>query len=148
MKKSMFAVLAILSIMFFVSCSDSDKQIDSSELPASAQTFIAQYFPNQTILYAERDKDNGTRYYEVRLSSGTEIAFDSAGVWIMIDCQYSALPAGILLDAISTYITDNYPTAIATEVEKEYGTYQVQLNTGRELIFSLDGTFISSNIDF
>ena len=51
----MFAVLAILSIMFFVSCSDSDKQIDSSELPASAQTFIAQYFPNQTILYAERD---------------------------------------------------------------------------------------------
>ncbi len=147
-KKSMFAIVALLGVMLFASCGDSDKEISSSSLPDAAKAFITQYFPMQTILHAERDKDNGTRYYEVTLSSGTQIDFDSSGTWIKVDCKFNALPTGILPDKITTYITDNYPAAIATEVDKEYGGYQVQLNNARKLIFSADGTFISSQIDF
>ena len=130
------------------SCSDDDKTIKYSELPEAAQTFVSLYFPTETVVHTERNKDNGITTYDVRLNTGTEIEFDSSGVWLDVDCKYRALPDGIMPTAISTYISTNYSSSTAYEIEKGYTGYKVSLTSGVQLYFTSDGTFVSSGFDY
>lgn len=79
-------VLVVLSLTY---CSD---EISYRKLPEKARNFIEIYFPEQSCVYAERDRDNGQKEYEVRLSNGTEIEFYESGDWKSVDCKYSFLP--------------------------------------------------------
>ena len=132
------AFAMVLGLLAFASCSDDDKKISYSELPANAKAIIELYFPGQTSVYTEKSKDDGTTNYDVTLNNGTEIEFDKSGNWIYVDCKYTKLPTGILPDKIADYITEKYPTASAYKVDKEYGGYQVNINNGLKLIFSAD----------
>lgn len=51
-----------------------------------------------------------------------------------------------LPQAITTYVTENYPQSTIEEAEKEEEdgavVYEIELNTGEELIFAADGSFL------
>ena len=73
----------------------------SRQAACAARTFIETYFPTESCVYAERDRDDGRREYEVRLSNGAEIKFDAQGQWFEVDCKFSLLPAGIVPQTIA-----------------------------------------------
>ena len=143
MKKRAFLLMSmLLSLFVWSACSDDEKSIRYSSLPETAQSFVETYFPNRTVVYAEREKDDGRTEYKVLLSDATELKFNEGGVWESIDCPYGVLPDGILLPAIEVDMAGNYPDAVAYKVERELGGFDVSLNNGIDLIYSSDGTFI------
>ncbi len=144
MKKTfLFLAAVIAGLALLAACDDDDdKRINPSELPDAAKSFITQYFPAQTISVVERSGGSDDRRYEVWLNNGTELKFNHEGLWTEVDCKTGALPAGILLPEIETYIAENYPNAIAREVERTYEGFDVEISTGQHLIFSPAGAFI------
>ncbi len=144
MKKTfLFLAAALAGLALLAACDDDDdKRINPSELPDAAKSFITQYFPAQTISVVERSGGSDDRRYEVWLNNGTELKFNHEGLWTEVDCKTGALPAGILLPEIETYIAENYPNAIAREVERTYEGFDVEISTGQHLIFSPAGAFI------
>ena len=140
--KRLVSLAAALFAGIFMLMGCEETKIRSEKLPEPAKAFITQYFPGTEVVFAERERDNGTRHYNVRLADGTEIDFDSEGNWTSVDCEYSTLPSGILLPAMETYISENYDTAEAYKVEKESGGYEVGITGGLELIFNASGEFI------
>ncbi|EOR99297.1 hypothetical protein C799_03177 [Bacteroides thetaiotaomicron dnLKV9] len=129
----------VLVVLCLTCCSD---EISYRKLPEKARNFIEIYFPEQSCVYAERDRDNGQKEYEVRLSNGTEIEFYESGDWKSVDCKYSFLPEGIVPETIVADIAVRYPGAGIYEAEREAGGYEISIGNGLELIYSADGRFI------
>ena len=133
---------ALFSLLLGLSVCDDEERISYGRLPAAARTFIETYFPAESCVYAERDRDDGRREYEVRLSNGAEIKFDAQGQWFEVDCKFSLLPAGIVPQTIAADIAARYPGAGAYKVERAMGGYEISIGSGLELIYSAAGTFV------
>ena len=129
----------VLALLCLTSCSN---EISYRKLPEKARNFIETYFPEQSLVYAERDRDNGQKEYEVRLSNGTELEFYESGDWKSVDCKYTFLPEGIVPETIVADIAVRYPGAGIYEAERDAGGYEISIGNGLELIYSADGTFI------
>ena len=133
--------------MLATAACDKEKEIGYDALPSQARQFIEQYFPGVECTRIVRDKDNGTTEYEAWLSDGTELDFDNQGQWTNVDCKFSALPDGILPEAIATDITTRYPDAVPYKVEKQPGGYEIDIS-GWELYYNYQGTFIRAERDW
>ena len=140
--------LLLFVVLAAASCDkDSEKEIGYDALPQKARQFIAQYFPNAECTRIVRDKDDGTTEYETWFSDGTELDFDKQGDWTSVDCKFSALPEGILPEAIATDIATRYPESIPYKVEKQPSGYEIDL-PGWELYYNYQGTFIRAERDW
>ena len=148
MRQAIIKSLLLLSVILTAASCDKDdeKEIGYDALPQKAQQFIAQYFPSTECTRAVRDKDGGTTEYEAWLSDGTELEFDGQGGWTSVDCKFSALPDGILPEAIATDIAARYPESTAYKVEKQPGGYEIDI-PGWELYYNNQGTFIRTERD-
>lgn len=91
--------MALVGMLGLQSC-DDEREISYGKLPSLARAFIETYFPDQSVSYAERDKDDGRREYSVVLSNGTEIDFDQNGDWESVDCKFSVLPEASFLSPL------------------------------------------------
>ena len=143
MKKWMFILASLLCVLMIQSC-DKDKSISYSDLPANAKVFIESYFSDETVVSAEKKKDGKKTVYDVTLSTGTELEFDSSGNWIEVDCKFKAIPSGILPTNILDYMNENYPSYTVYKVDKSYGRYDLYTTSGVILIFSAEGIYIGS----
>jgi len=124
--------------------------IDPASLPQTILDYITQNYPNTTIIEAEIES-NGN--YEVSLSNGVELYFNSNGDFLMTgnddnggndDNDSSNIDPASLPQIILDYITQNYPNTTITEAEIESnGNYEVSLSNGVELYFDQDGNFLS-----
>lgn len=124
-------------------------------LPEKAQTFLSTYFSGDAVVSQKKDDDGE---YEVILTSGIEIDFDSQGAWLNVDGkfengQYKALPEAFLTTELPatllTFVTANYPDKEIIEVDKEFKNntlagYEIDLNGGVELDFDTNGNLIGS----
>lgn len=142
-KVKYLAVLAtvVAGLLSLTGC-DDEERISYGKLPAAARTFIETFFPTERCVYAERDRDDGRREYEARLSNGTEIKFDSSGQWIEVDCKFSLVPAGIVPETIVADVAVRYPDAGIYKIERALGGYEVSIGSGLELIYTSDGRFV------
>lgn len=131
----------LLGLLTWSSC-DDEKSIRFNALPEAAKSFIELYFPAQSVIYAEREKEDSGKEYKVLLSDSTEIYFDENGAWESVDCHYGVLPDGLLLSAIKVHIAENYPDTVAYKIERELGGYEITLSNGLKLIYSSNGTFV------
>lgn len=145
--KKRIALIMMFFAGFFALQSCDEKKLDFGRLPSAAQAFIQQYFPDATVTYAERDRDDGKKDYTVRLSDGTEIEFDENGDWTSVDCNFSQLPEGIIPAAAAEYIATNFPDAKPYKVDKEYGGYEVSIGGGKKLIFDSSWNFVRETVD-
>lgn len=136
---------AVMVAVGFAACDkDSEKRIDFGGLPNNAQVFIETYFANVEISSVIREKDDGRTTYDVLLSDGTDIEFNSSGEWTSINCFFSPLPSGILMTAITDKIEELHPGATIHGVDKEIGGYKVEvLDNGIEweMYFNAQGVF-------
>lgn len=148
MKQVLIKTWLLLSVILtVVSCDKDEKEIGYDALPQKAQLFIAQYFPMAECSRIVRDKDDGTTEYEAWLSDGTELDFDKQGDWTSVDCKFSALPEGILPEAIATDIATRYPDAVPYKVEKQPGGYEIDIPCWK-LYYNYQGTFIRAERDW
>ena len=133
----------VLVLLCFTCCDD---EIPYRKLPEKARNFIETYFPTESCIYAERDKDDGRKEYEVKLSNGTEIEFYQDGEWKSVDCKFSPVPEGIVPQAILEDLAERYPGMNIYKADRELGGYEISIGNGRELLYSVDGTFVREEI--
>lgn len=141
----MIAVALIAGVVLFTEC--ASMRIPYRRLPAPARTFVETYFPTERCVYAERDRDDGRKEYEVKLSNGAELEFYGSGDWKKVDCKYSFLPAGIVPEAIVADLVVRYPGAGINKAERALGGYEITIGNGLELIYSADGRFVRAEMD-
>ena len=136
MKKVFISMMMSVVAVMAWGCStdhDSDDRYDASirlsELPDTA-----------------REGTVATTAYDVEFTDGAEVEFDATGLWTDVSApKGKAIPTGIVLPAIDQYVSGYYPGAAINEIERIIPSgYEVDLTNRLELIFTQDGTFLSS----
>lgn len=137
-------LIAVLGIALSSCDNDKDEPISSSQLPSKATEFIGQYFPSAQIISSQKDKNE----YEVMLSEGTRIDFNKDGEWTDVEAANSKiLPTGFYPAEIDSYIAQYFQGLGINEITKVKRGFEVELNTGTEMVFAADGSFIEIGVD-
>lgn len=137
--KILVTVIVALASATMVSC--KDKIIPADKLPAAAQAFIKEYFPDTAISYAKKDYDFKTTY-EAVLQNGAEIEFNKKGEWDKIDCKRAAVPAALIPAAISDYVNARFPGQAIVKIDKESYGHEIELSSDLELKFDKKGNLL------
>ena len=88
-------VLAIVAIQLAFAGDVITKDIN--QLPLAARNFINQHFVKPQVAHIKIDSEILSKKYEVLLTNGTEIDFDSKGNWQEVDAKKGRIPATIIL---------------------------------------------------
>ena len=141
--KRFFAFLAAAIIVpaGLVGCEKSDQIMEPNLLPEAAQSFINTHFSSTTVRNVVKDYDDLTYTFEVALADGTQIEFKKSGEWKSIDNRQVGVPTSVLPEELVSYLTNNYAKAFIVDVERDW-QYDVELNNGLDLDFTLGGKFI------
>ena len=130
MKKTIFAFIAIVCLGLSTAMAQN-----ANTNPAITQ-FVTQHFPQATIQYVMPDEDD----IDVVLNDYTKIEFRLNNEWKKVDCEHSttftAVPATIVPEQITAYVTANFPNAIIKKLEKQFRGWEIELNNGLELKFN------------
>lgn len=152
MKKTLLYLPLLLAALLMgllpTGCSDGDTEeepIVDTELPAQAQTFLRTYFTDYEVVQTIRNNDRPVTY-ETWFAGGGKVKFDADGLWYEADADRGrALPTGFYPDAIDTYVATNHSGAYIDDIEREPYGYDVELNTGADLRFAADGTYLGTD---
>ena len=176
MKHFIFLVIASCAVMF-VSCNNNDGQqpVAGQATPSNADVaqqapvqdtlsqvapqaaapqvaapdaivkFINSNFSGATINGTERDHEDGE--IDVYLSDGSKVEFTANNEWKKITCPGKGVPSALVPTAITNYVKSNYQSALIYKIDKNYNTYEVQLNNGVELHFGSNGQFLGMDVD-
>ena len=143
MKVVKFLFVALLCLVMAPATSFADDiPIPVDQLPLSVKEFVQNYFPELTIIYAERDNEMGGKKYEVRLSDGTKVEFDRKGKWDKVDCNMNAVPQVLVPEAIAAYVQATFPNNVITKIDKERYGYEIELSNDMDLKFNKKGNLI------
>ncbi len=134
MKKIILALLTIVMMGSSLWASTDKRTIDPERLPKAATELIQKHWPSCVIDHAFIDG----REYEVLLSDGTLIEFDSKGVWKEMKC-IDGLPVTLVPGYITRYVVNRYPKQLIIECEKMIRGYEVKLTNGLEIQFDMQG---------
>ncbi len=141
MKKMLIAVMATLTTCLSA-CASNPQSITFEELPQGAKTFITTYFDAADVSFVLSEKDGLHNDYNVRLKDGTELDFDYKGNLEEIDCQTKAVPAGIVPEKITSYVSARFADAFIVKYAIDRREQKVELNNSLELEFDKDGNFL------
>jgi len=128
----------------------ADAHVRTSTLPQNILDYITENYPGLTIVKAEKEDNEN---FEIKLSDGTELIFNSQGEFLGIDNDENEFgdedidPAN-LPQNILDFISNKYPgvTIEGAELENN-GNYEVELENDVELIFDGDGNFLGQAQD-
>ncbi len=130
--------------------SGEEDEIEISNLPMPVTDYISANYPGETIVKAEFD---GVEY-EVTLSNGLKLEFDSMGSFKEIsgsegegENEDDHISVGDLPMSVTDYVAANYPGETIIKAEFDGVEYEVTLSGGLKLEFDADGNFreISGN---
>ncbi len=146
MKKIMiFAASLLLTSGVAFGANDDDRPIRYDELPATAQSFIAENFAKEQVSHITLDDGIMNDEYKVVFVSGTKLEFDGNGNWKELDCRYTEVPNTLVPTQIADYVKSNYPGSKITELKREHGEWEAKITGGLELTF--DQSFKLVDID-
>lgn len=134
MKKFILALLTLVLVGTSATACGRKRVIDPAELPKAATELVQKHWPSCVIDFAYIDG----REYEVLLSDGTIIEFDSKGVWKEMKCT-DGLPVTLVPMNITRYVTNRFPKQLIIKCEKMRGGYEIELANGLEIQFDLQG---------
>lgn len=141
--KKIVAMFIMAMLTMQVAIADDVVTKDVNKLPALARETVQKHFSDAKISYIKIDKDLfQSATYEVTLTNGAEIDFDSNGQWMEIDCKKMAVPAAFIPAAISKYMSENFPQQRIVKFERDRRGYDAELNNGLEVKFDQRGTFL------
>ena len=131
--------LSIISLLCLFAASGCKSVVTFETLPASAQAFLTENFPDSPVSYAVKEFDE----YEVLLVNGVEIGFNGKGEWEKVDMNRGIVPDGVMAllpPAIVSYVRTSFPNVSVEKVEKGFWpAYKVELLNGLELEFNSKG---------
>ena len=113
MKRLILALLTFVLIGTSVTACGRKRVIDPAQLPKAATDLVQKHWPSCVIDFAYID---GLEY-EVLLSDGTIIEFDSKGIWKEMKCT-DGLPVTLVPMNITRYITERFPKQLIIKCEK------------------------------
>lgn len=140
MKK--IAMIAMVLVVALAAVSARDKIVSADQLPKTAQDFISANFAGKTVQYVEKDFNE----FEVQLSDRSEIKFGGNGDWESIKC-YEGIPAGVLPEAVTSYVKKNFADAKIVEAEKDWNSIELKLSNRMEVFFDKDGKYMGQKYD-
>ena len=129
--------LSIIMAFVAILCFGMNKAMaqNTNANPAITQ-FVAQYFPQATVQMVMPDDDD----IDVVLSDYTKIEFKLNNEWKKVDCEhsttYTSVPAELVPEQITAYVTGNFPGAIIKKLEKIFRGWEIELNNQLELKFN------------
>ncbi len=150
MKKYLLLLVSLIVSAVAVSAGPRDKYtIDREQLPVEARNFLSTHFPKTKVGMIKVDRHLLKKTdYDVRLTNGTEVDFDNAGVWKSVDCKTREVPSAIVPKSIRNYVAKNFQDVFIVSIEKKSsGGYEVELSDGVELKFNALGQFKSMEMD-
>ena len=128
-------VMAIVAIQFSFAGDVITK--DMNQLPLPARNFINRHFTKPLLESAK---------YEVLLTDGTEIDFDSKGNWEEVSASKGhAVPASVVPSFAVSYLKEHNFTEPVTKVERDRKRYEVELSTGVSFKFDKKGKFLKAD---
>ena len=142
MKRYIIVATGLLALLF-TACSQESITHQADNLPAKARDIISANFTSAVSL-VEEEKDFGkTTEYEVTLTDGSELKFNSSGEWISIDTPNNrSVPSGLIPTAIAKYVVSKHAGASIVGIEKEKKGYEIELSNGVEISFDKGGNFL------
>ncbi len=132
--KKIFTLIAIAITAISVAKAD-DRPVTKEQLPAAAQTFIAQNFPSEKISYATKDDDFIYPEYSVMFVNDTKVQFSNSGALEKIESR-AGVPEELVPVQIREYVKLHYPDAVITGYEIGRKTYDIELSNRLELTFN------------
>lgn len=142
MKKLLLTLIVLLASAVVANARDTYAH-DASVLPQAAKAILDKNFKSKVSI-VKIDKDLGrVSEYEVIMTDGSEISFDSKGNWKEVEVGVaSTVPAGFVPKSIQTYINANHKGQHIVGIKKERKKYEVDLSNGIEMHFDLNGKFL------
>ena len=117
-------------------------QVDMSSLPQAITDFLQQHFPGSTIARIKTGNELGGVEYDITLSDGIEVDFDTKNEWESVDCHVKAVPAALVPSSIADYVKANYQSATIVKIDRKKTGYEVELSNGTEMKFDANGSFL------
>ena len=142
-------VIAIVSLVvagvigYYLSNLVHDKAVPPEALPGEVNSFLTKYFKEEKIAFSKMDRDFLKISYEVILSDGTKLEFNSSGEWKEINGHHKKIPDGIIPDMIALKIAELYRQSYAVKAEKDGRNLEIELSNGLELKFDKNFNLIS-----
>lgn len=143
--KSKILIIAIMALFTAFACYARDViSHDPSVLPQSARALVETHFPDVQINHIKIDHHTfGGNEYDVVLTNGTEIDFDSKGNIEEIDCgRMGIIPKALIKKEILDYVTSKYQGQNIIKYEIKRNGYEVELQSGLDLEFNKQGAFM------
>lgn len=142
MKNVAIKILSVVFLLIGISANAQESIITKNELPKTAQKFISDNFSKSTIDYVKMDKEVFSTDYKVKFTDGSEIEFDSKGVWMEVDGNRNTIPTGFIQKSILTYVKEKFPNTQIVKIEKgRFEKQEVKLSNGLDLEFNSRGDF-------
>ncbi len=145
MKTMKFLMLAVLLALSTVACKKDNTVLTIRDLPVSAQSLLHRHFKGNEIKSIKKESSFGIDTFEVQLTDGTELEFNSRTGWTEIDCKEQNLPTELLPAAILEYVNKNYPNAPVRKIERQKTGFEIELSNEVEIKF--DKEFEVTDID-
>lgn len=142
MKKTLLAVLLMVFGSILALQARDNYSHDVTTLPQAAREIIKKQF-KAGVSVIKIDKDFGrVSEYEVILTDGTEVTFDSKGNWESVETSVNkSVPSYFVLKEIQTYVSKNHAGQKITGIEKKRNGFEVELSNGIDMKFDKAGTF-------
>lgn len=140
-KLKLTSFLTLFFTILILTACDKDEVVPENELPASARDFIMTHFPEQTISQVVKDKERKSVSFDVILDNGVDLDFKEDGTCTSIE-GFVRLPDSVIPENILAYVNANYPENFIIEWELDRNEQEVKINSGVELKFDLNGTFL------
>ena len=139
--KKLFVIGILALSLLMTAC--SDKPVAPTQVPGPIKAFIQQNFAGQNITFAEKDLELTGWKYDVVLTDGTRVDFDTDDAWDKIESPMTApVPTALIPAPLVTYLQANFPDAMILKIDKEHYGYEVELANGLELKFNKQGALM------
>lgn len=132
--------IVVLLMLSLSACSEKEEVITMNELPSQARTFISTYWPNVEATALLKETHGCSTEFKVILADATTIDFDKKGVWEDVENNVG-IPTGFILKPITDYVAQHFSGAQIIEISKDKKNFDVELNTGINLVFDVNGNF-------
>ena len=141
--KKLLGLIVCMLLTVSAMCARDRVSRDVNLLPTEARELIKNHFSEASISYLKVDKNLfRVEGYDVRLTDGTELDFNSKGQWTEIEAEKNAVPASLIPDVIKKYMKQNYNGQRVKKIKHNRRGYELKLSNGLEVEFDNMGNFL------
>lgn len=143
MKLKVLLLGALAFVAALTASAKDEYSTDPAVLPTQARELIQTTFGKNSVNHIKIDKDLfGVDGYDVILSNGTEVEFDSKGRLKEVSCNREGrVPDKLIMKSIRDYVAKNYKGQNIVKYDVKRNGYEVELRSGLELEFDSAGQF-------